>query len=103
MASLELLEQLRPYREQVEVVERKPPRELVASEDIIRVDDLGRQAVACPVGQVPPHWLELTEQERDTLIDPPDPPRDGTLEPLGCLGFTPRNARLGFTIEHREL
>jgi hypothetical protein len=101
MASLDLLERFRAstYREAVEVYERKPPRQLVASEDIIRLDGLGRRVVACPAGKSPPHWLELTAKEREALIVPPDPPPDGTLEPLGCLGFTPRNARLGFTIE----
>jgi hypothetical protein len=102
MASLEMLERFRrdAYRERVEVVKRTPPRELVSPVDIIRTDALGRQAVACPAGQSPPHWLKLSEQERASLIEPPEPPPDGTLEPLGCLGFTPRNARLGFTIEH---
>jgi hypothetical protein len=100
MASLEMLERFRrgAYREAVEVVEHKPPRELVAPFDIVRTDALGRRVVACPAGKPAPHWLQLSEQERDALIEAPDPPPDGTLEPLGCLGFTPRNARLGFTI-----
>jgi hypothetical protein len=101
MASLDLLERLRPYRHQVEVVEHKPPTELVAAEDIVRVDELGRRVVACPAGKTPAHWLQLTEQERDALIEPPDPPPDGTLEPGYC-GFTPRNVVVGYTIEHPE-
>jgi hypothetical protein len=103
MAGMELLERLRNgYRPPVEVLERKPPRELVASVDILRTDHLGRQVVGCPAGQVPPPGLTLTKQERETLIVPPDPPPDGTLEPLGPygFGFTPRNVRLGFTIEN---
>jgi hypothetical protein len=102
MASLDLLERLRPYREQVEVVERKPPRELVAAEDIIRIDELGRQVVACPAGKSPPHWLELTEQERDTLIEPPESLPEGYLHP-GPYGFTPEGVVVGgYTIEHPE-
>jgi hypothetical protein len=103
MASLELLERLKAgFREPVEVLERKPPRELVAAEDIIRIDELGRQVVACPAGKAPAHWLELSKEERDSLIEPPDPPPDGTLEP-GSYGFTPRNVVTGgFTIEHPD-
>ena len=82
MASLELLERLRSgFREPVEVLERKPPRELVTPVDIVRTDALGRQVVACPAGQSPPTWLHLTDAERQALVDPPDPAEDGTLEP----------------------
>jgi hypothetical protein len=73
---------------------------LVSPVDLVRLDELGRQVVACPVGQVPPDWLQLTEQEREALVVPPDPPPDGTLEPGHC-GFTPRNTSLGFKIENR--
>jgi hypothetical protein len=99
VASIELLDPLRAgFHDPVEVLERKPPAELVATVDILRTDGLGLQVVACPAGQVPPHW-QLTEQEREALIVPPDPPPDGTLEP-GHSGFTPRNTSHGFTIEH---
>jgi hypothetical protein len=99
MASIELLERLRGgYRERVEVFEREPPRELVAPDDIVRVDGLGRNVVACPAGQSPPHWLQLTSKERDGLVEPPQPPPDGTLEP-GHAGFTPRNTVVGYIID----
>ena len=64
----------------------------------VRSDELGRQVCVCPAGQPPPHWLALTSQERRALVEPPPPPPDGTLEP-GHAGFTPRNVRVGFTIE----
>ena len=99
MASLELLERLRPYREQVEVVERKPPHELVAPVDIVRTDALGRTLVVVPAGTVPAHWVKLTEEERQALLEPPEPLPDGYLHP-GPYGFAPEGVRLGFTIEH---
>jgi hypothetical protein len=100
VASLELLERLRRpgWREQVELVEQKPPSELVAATDIARSDHLGKRVVACPAGQQPPPWLRLTDSERAALAKPPEPPPDGWLEP-GHAGFTPRNVRVGFTIE----
>ena len=99
MASFELLERLRGtgHREHIELVEHKPPTELVAGEDIVRSDELGRQVCVCPAGQTPPHWLQLTKQERDALVEPPPQLPDGWLEP-GHAGFTPRNIRVGFTI-----
>ena len=100
MASFELLERLRGtgYREHIELVEHKPPTELVAPVDIVRTDELGRQVCVCPAGQPPPHWLQLTRQEHRALVEPPPPPPDGWLEP-GHAGFTPRNVRVRFTIE----
>ncbi len=98
MNPLETLERLRPFRERVELLERKPPRELVASFDIIRTDALGRQVVACPAGKVPPHWLQLTSNEQDSLVVPPEPAPDGTLEPGHC-GFTPKGVVMGGYVE----
>jgi hypothetical protein len=100
MASFELLERLRTsgHREPVEVVEHKAPRELVAARDITRQDALGRTVVAVPAGTVPPHWVKLTKQERQALVEPPRPPPDGWLEPGHC-GFTPRNVRVGYGID----
>jgi hypothetical protein len=63
MASLDLLERLRPYREQVEVLERKAPRELVAADDITRTDALGRNVVVVPAGTVPAQWVTLTDED----------------------------------------
>ena len=78
----------------------EPARELVAAHDILRTDQLGRRYVIVPKGQSPHSRVKLTEQEREALIVPPDPPKDGSLEPLGTLGFRPRNTTLGgFTIE----
>lgn len=34
----------------------------------------------------------------NALVEPPQPPPDGTLE-AGRFGFTPRNTVVGFTIE----
>ena len=75
MASLELLERLRPYREQVEVLERKAPRELVAADDIARTDALGRNVVVVPAGTVPAPWVKLTDEERQALVEAPEPQR----------------------------
>jgi hypothetical protein len=100
MASMELLERLRGgWREEIEVVEHKPPRELVAAQDITRKDGLGRTVVVVPAGTIPAHWVKLTEQERAALVDPPEPPPDGTLEG-GPYGFTPRNVTVGFTLDN---
>jgi hypothetical protein len=100
MAGIELLERLREgYRPPVDVLEHEQPRELVAAHDINRPDAIGRTMCACPAGQVPPHWLNLTKAERESLIQPSPPPPDGSLE-LGRCGFTPRNTRLGFGIEN---
>jgi hypothetical protein len=77
------------------------PRALVTPVDILRTDGLGRSYVAVPAGSSPHSRVALTEEERAGLVVPPDPPKDGTLEPLGTLGFRPRNTTLGgFTIEH---
>ena len=100
MAGMELLERLRNgYRPPVDVLEHEPRPELVASVDIDRTDAIGRKVCACPAGQPPPQWLTLTRAERDTLVEPPPPAPDGSLEAGHC-GFTPRNTRLGFTIEN---
>jgi hypothetical protein len=98
--TLEMLERFRAgsYRDQTKVVEHKPPTELVAPFDFLRTDSLGRRVVACPAGQPPPSWLQLTEQERHALVEPTPPSPDGWLEP-GHAGFTPRNIRVGYTIE----
>lgn len=97
---MELLERLRNgYRPPVDMLEHELPRELVASIDIVRTDPIGRQVCACAAGQTPPHWLKLSKAERDSLVAPPPSPPDGTLEPGHC-GFTPRNTRVGLTIEN---
>jgi hypothetical protein len=103
MASIELLDRLRAgWKPPVEVLEHQPRRELVASKDINRLDQLGRTVCACPAGQPPPHWLQLTDAERDSLVEPPPPPPEGFLHP-GAGGFTPEGVRLsGYTIEHPE-
>jgi hypothetical protein len=102
MQSLEeLLSQARGRREEIRVFEPKPPRELVASKDILRRDGLGRTVVACPAGQSPAAWLELTADERRSLVSPAPPLPDGTLIP-GAGGFTPVNTRVGFTIERTD-
>ena len=80
------------------MLEHKPPTEPVTPVDIVRSDELGRQVCVCSAGQPPPHWLALTRQEHRALVEPPAPPPDGTLEP-GHAGFTPRNVRVGYTIE----
>lgn len=100
ISSIEMLDRFRAagVRERVEVLEHKPARELVTPVDIDRGDALGRTVCACPAGSTPPHWLKLTREERQALVEAPDPPPDGTLEP-GHGGFTPRNVKVGFTFE----
>jgi hypothetical protein len=102
MAGMDMLDRFRQgWHEPVEVVEHEPPGELVTPTDIVRVDDLGRHVVVVPAGTVPHSRVALSAQDRDALIEPPEPPKDGTLEP-GHAGFTPRNITLGFTIEHPD-
>ncbi len=100
MPAMDLLERLRGsgYRERIEVVEHKPPRELVASVDILRVDHLGRNVVAVPAGTVPHSNVKLTADERASLVKPAPPKPDGWLNP-GAGGFTPENTVVAFTIE----
>jgi hypothetical protein len=94
--SLESLERTvsRYQRQDLHVVEHRPARDLVAAHDIFRVDQLSRTYVAVPAGQAPASWVELTGEERDSLIYPPAPPPDSTMEP-GHAGFTPRNIVVG--------
>ena len=101
MASFELLERLRAsgYRERVEVLEHQAPTELVTPVDIVRMDGLNRQVVVVPAGTAPPHWVQLTKQERQALVEPPQPLPDGWLVPGHC-GFTPKDTLVGrWTIE----
>jgi len=99
MAGMELLERLKDgWKPPVDVLEHKPTRELVTPVDILRTDALGRKVCACPAGQPPPHWLQLTRAERDTLREPPAKKPEGWLNP-GHGGFTPEGVRVGFTIE----
>lgn len=84
--------------ERIEVFERKPATELVASRDILRHDQLGRTVVACPKGMPPPAWLALSDEERESLVDPPPPVPTGYLHSNG-LGFTPECVRVGFLID----
>jgi hypothetical protein len=94
MASLELLERLREgWRPPVEVLEHEPRRELVASKDILRQDGIGRTVVACPAGQPPAHWLQLTQAERNSLVEPPEPKPQGHLNP-GPYGFSPEGVSM---------
>jgi hypothetical protein len=74
-------------RERVEVYERQPPAELVAAKDILRRDQLGRTVVVVPKGCVPPSWLQLTEAEQSSLVDPPPPVPAGTMRRRGPFGF----------------
>jgi hypothetical protein len=104
VASLEALERLRRpgWREQLELVEHKPPTERVTPVDIVRVDGLNRHVVVVPAGTAPPHWVQLTEQERQALVEPPQSLPDGWLEP-GHAGFTPKNTVVGrWTIKHLD-
>jgi hypothetical protein len=102
MASIEMLEALRDrFRPQVELVEHQPPREAVASRDILRKDQLGRNVVVVPAGTVPANWVQLTAEERGSLVPPPEPKPKGFLNP-GPFGFTPEGVRVGYTIEHPE-
>jgi hypothetical protein len=103
MPSMEVLERLRNVgcRPPVEVYEPKPPRELVASQDILRPDALGRTVVAVPAGTVPPHWVKLTAAERQALVPPPEPKPRGYLHP-GPFGFTPEGVSVGYTIEQAD-
>jgi hypothetical protein len=95
MAGMELLDRFRQgWREPIEVMEHEPPSERVSPVDLVRIDTLGRKVIVCPAGQAPHSQLVLTDQERKSLIDPPKPPPDGTLEPGHC-GFTPRNTVVG--------
>ena len=74
-------------------------RELVAATDIERTDQLGRRVVVVPAGTAPPHWVQLTNQERQALAEPPQSLPDGWLEPGHC-GFTPKHTVVGrWTIE----
>jgi hypothetical protein len=75
-------------------VEHQPARDLVAPQDVLRTDDLGRTYVACPKGQPPPSWLQLTEDERSSLVEPPASPRQGHLHTAG-FGFLPENTVVG--------
>jgi hypothetical protein len=102
MASIELLDRLRAgWKPPVEVLEHEPPRELVASKDIIRKDQLGRNVVVVPAGTVPANWVELTAEERASLLPPPESKPLGYLNP-GPFGFSPEGVRVGYTIEHPE-
>jgi hypothetical protein len=94
--SLETLYRLvsRDGGERMEVLERHAPRELVAGRDILRRDGLGRTVVACPKGTVPAQWLELSDVERASLVDPPPPVPNGTMHP-GPYGFTPEGVVTG--------
>lgn len=71
-----------------------PPRQKVASRDILRTDALGRTFVLVAAGQPPDGRVRLTREEEALLGPPPAPPRDGALEP-GLGGFTPRGVVLG--------
>jgi hypothetical protein len=105
MAGMDLFDRLRergPFSEPTVLLEHEPPNELVTPVDVIRIDALGRPAVACPAGQSPPSWLKLTAEERAALIEPPEQPKDGSYVVDSPHGFSLRNIRLGFTIEHPD-
>jgi len=82
------------HREVMEVLEQEPARQLVASKDIVRVDELGRRVCACPAGQAPASWLQLTAAERASLVEPPPPVPAGFLH-AGAGGFTPEGVVTG--------
>jgi len=70
--------------------------------DELRVANIGQRSWrSLSAGQVPDRWLVLTKQERDGLVEPPQPPPDGTLEP-GHARFTPRNTVIGYVVEHAD-
>ena len=89
MASLESLERTlgRFRRNEITVVEHRPPSELVSPVDLVRVDDLGRKYVACPAGQPPHSELQLTEEERRNLVVAPPPLPQGHMTPV-AYGFS---------------
>jgi hypothetical protein len=63
------------------------------------MDELNRHVVVVPAGTAPPHWVQLTKQERQALAEPPQSLPDGWLQPGHC-GFTPKNTVVGrWTIE----
>jgi hypothetical protein len=72
----------------------EPPRKLVASRDIERVDQLGRTYVLVPKGRPPGPRAVLTEQEEATLVEPPPPPPKGYMHP-GLGGVTPHDVVVG--------
>jgi|SRR5215207_7697335 len=86
---------LERHREVVEVFEHRPPRELVAAKDIVRVDGLGRRVYACPAGTAPATWLQLTAAERASLVEPPPPLPHGHMHRSGPYGFTPEGVAVG--------
>jgi hypothetical protein len=96
MPTIETLDRTlaRFQRTNLHLVEHKPARERVSPTDIVRVAELGRRYVACPAGQAPHSALKLTDDERAALVQAPEPPPDGTVEP-GRAGFTPRNIVVG--------
>jgi hypothetical protein len=96
-----MLEQLdRASRGQsVEVYEQEPPKQLVASRDIIRSTAYGTLVVACPKGMPPASWLVLTPEEQASLVEPPPPVPRGTMHAYGY-GFSLEGVVMGgYTIE----
>ena len=75
-------------------MEHKPTTELVTPVDVVRLDQFNRQVVVAPAGTVPPSWVELTAEEHDALIEPPEPPPDGHMTAIHG-GFTLQNVTVG--------
>ena len=59
----------------MKVLEHEPAKGLVAAQDIVRRDELGRTMVAVPAGQEPPSYLTLTEEEKAALVPADEGPK----------------------------
>jgi len=51
--------------------------------------------VACPAGQSPAAWLQLTAAERAALIEPPPLRPRGHMNRSGAFGFSPEGVVTG--------
>jgi hypothetical protein len=73
MPNLESLERTlaRFQRQDLRVVEHRAPSELVSPVDLLRMDELGRTYVACPANTAPHSELKLTDEEGNSLVEPP--------------------------------
>ena len=90
-----LFETLNPsFSHRHRVVEHSPAQEKVAAHDICRVDELNRTYIAVPAGNVPPSWVQLTEEERAALIPPTPSLPKGHRTAIGY-GFSPENVTIG--------
>jgi hypothetical protein len=102
--SLEALERFHgaAMREQVQLLEHEPVRELVTPVDVCRTDHLGRRVVASPPASRQRNGWPSPDPSGGALVEPNPPPPDGWLEP-GAAGFTPTNTVVGrWTIEQPQ-